>query len=949
MSFTKKLSSIFLSIVLVAGLLPYSAYADPASSSTDPSTTTQSEQALPSAEGGIGNSSGEDQSASSGVAVNSEEAETESNATNGAAAVGAADSSDMSAFEFIYVDQKTVAVGGTQSVVVSFLDQESAAGSVLYYQKQDGELQSVAASKAEDGAALYEITFGNTAECGIYNLVKVAWSAPGAGEALISNDTDTGYSFSVEEELSSESESGITAYSLDDSGNLAEESSLSEAISEVAENDEAVALAENENAIAVASNDSDAVALASNSRSSKKMVIALDAGHGGKDSGATNGSLIEKNLNLSIARYCRDELSKYNGVTVYMVRDSDEYVDLTERVNRAVNAGADLFVSIHINETPGATGFEVWVQNDSSWNYHLHEESYALGNSILNKLSALGLRNRGNKESDSSSTTYADGSKADYLSVLRNSRYNNLPAVLVEHGFIDGASADQSLLSSEDGLRRMGIADAQGIAEQYGLTKGVPQWAKLAGEAHVSNLGWMSAAYDGETIGTTGESRPLEALKLSLVNGYQDQGGFELNAHVANIGWQGWTSGTAGTTGRSLAMEAVQIRLTGQLADQYDVWYRVHSAEFGWMGWASNGDSAGSQGYGRAAQAVQVVLVEKGGSAPGSTDGAFRDKADEPTTVVYQAHCANIGWQASVSSGQTAGTTGQSRAMEALRVSIENPKVSGGVELNAHVANIGWQGWTSGTAGTTGRSLAMEAVQIRLTGQLADQYDVWYRVHSAEFGWMGWASNGDSAGSQGYGRAAQAVQVVLVEKGGSAPGSTDGAFRDKAEDLTPIMGSSEKTVDQMVACYQKTGHGYPASTYTSKGAPTLRDFCQIAYEEANAEGVRAEVLFAQAMWETGWLQFGGDVEASQCNFGGLGATGGGAAGATFDSVRQGLRAQVQHLKAYASTEPLKNSCVDPRFSLVSRGCAPNLEDLNGRWAVPGNGYGQSIRALIDTM
>lgn len=140
-------------------------------------------------------------------------------------------------------------------------------------------------------------------------MVKVAWSSPEAGEALISNDTDTGYSFSVEEGLDSESESGITAYSLDDSGNLAEENNLSDAISEAVEDNEAIALAEDENAIAVASDDADGVAPASTSDSRLfKKVIALDAGHGGSDRGSTNDNLIEKNLNLAIARYCRDAL-----------------------------------------------------------------------------------------------------------------------------------------------------------------------------------------------------------------------------------------------------------------------------------------------------------------------------------------------------------------------------------------------------------------------------------------------------------------------------------------------------------------------------------------------------------------------------------------------------------------------------------------------------------------
>lgn len=109
------------------------------------------------------------------------------------------------------------------------------------------------------------------------------------------------------------------------------------------------------------------------------MVIALDPGHGGSDPGAVNGVLIEKDLNLKIATYCKEALEQYNNIEVYMTRSTDEYVGLTERVTRAVNAGADVFISFHINSTVGATGFEVWIQNDSSWRYYLHEESSALG------------------------------------------------------------------------------------------------------------------------------------------------------------------------------------------------------------------------------------------------------------------------------------------------------------------------------------------------------------------------------------------------------------------------------------------------------------------------------------------------------------------------------------------------------------------------------------------
>lgn len=258
---------------------------------------------------------------------------------------------------------------------------------------------------------------------------------------------------------------------------------------------------------------------------------------------------------------------------------------------------------------------------------------------------------------------------------------------------------------------------------------------------------------------------------------------------------------------------------------------------------------------------------------------------------------------------------------------------------------------TGSVSGTTGRAKHVEAVRISLTGELAEHYDVWYRVHSANYGWLGWAKNGESAGTQGYNYQAEAVEVRLVEKGSDAPGSTDGAFREKGSSSSRtgelIMGSSQKSAAQMASLYKRLGKVYPADVYSSRGASTIDEFCQIVYEEANAEGVRAEVVFSQAMLETGWLQFGGSVKAEQCNFAGLGAVKITSEGVKFPDVRTGIRAQVQHLKAYASTDALVNACVDPRFDLVTRGVATDLADLNGRWAVPGTGYGQSIKSIMD--
>lgn len=168
-----------------------------------------------------------------------------------------------------------------------------------------------------------------------------------------------------------------------------------------------------------------------------------------------------------------------------------------------------------------------------------------------------------------------------------------------------------------------------------------------------------------------------------------------------------------------------------------------------------------------------------------------------------------------------------------------------------------------------------------------------------------------------------------------------------------IMGDSQTTIVQMASWYKANGATYPSATYKQYGAETIDDFCRILYEEASTEGVRAEVVFAQAMLETGWLKFGGDVKAEQCNFCGLGATGGGVGGASFntygtDSVRMGLRAQVQHLKAYASSDNLVNEKVDPRFTYVTRGCAPRVDDLAGKWAAD-TSYGTKLKKLIDSL
>lgn len=186
----------------------------------------------------------------------------------------------------------------------------------------------------------------------------------------------------------------------------------------------------------------------------------------------------------------------------------------------------------------------------------------------------------------------------------------------------------------------------------------------------------------------------------------------------------------------------------------------------------------------------------------------------------------------------------------------------------------------------------------------------------------------------------------------------------KKDAKTLITGATKTNVSQMVNYFINNGGTYDKfSKYgtqydgvlAQKGAANIEEFCQIFYEEAIAENIRPEVAFCQAMKETGFLQFGHDVKPDQCNFAGLGATGNGVAGNSFASVREGIRAQIQHLKAYATKDNLINACVDSRFNYVKRGSAPYVEWLGKKenptgdgWATGAN-YGTDIVARMKVL
>ena len=318
-------------------------------------------------------------------------------------------------------------------------------------------------------------------------------------------------------------------------------------------------------------------------------------------------------------------------------------------------------------------------------------------------------------------------------------------------------------------------------------------------KVQVQKTGWeKSYVSDGTTSGTVGQALRLEAIKIKLTNSDgtdfdTTNGGIEYRVHVQKNGWETEylaNDELSGTVGQALRLDAIQIRLTGKVADCYDVYYRVHAEKFGWLGWAKNDEEAGTSGYGYRLEGIQIVLVEKDGEAPTEAGGVAASSRNEYYSktalpvVQYRVQVQTYGWQSYVKNGQTSGTVGKAKRLEAIRINIaDNKGVSGSIQYRTHVQKQGWQSWVSDDAlsGTVGKSLRLEAIQIKLTGDLAENYDIYYRVQAEKFGWMGWAKNGASAGTSGYGYRLEAIQIQLAYKNSPSAviGVTSNAYRSK--------------------------------------------------------------------------------------------------------------------------------------------------------------------------
>ncbi len=280
----------------------------------------------------------------------------------------------------------------------------------------------------------------------------------------------------------------------------------------------------------------------------------------------------------------------------------------------------------------------------------------------------------------------------------------------------------------------------------------------------------------------------------------------------------------------------------------------------------SSGDTAGSQEMGVATISTGYVepttneevnpTIESGAMTSLSEDGAEAQSETSNVPVIeYSGHVQNIGWQPYATDGATAGTSGRSLRVEALKIRVKSmPEgISGGVQYRMHVQNVGWQDWRQDDAvgGTHGQALRVEAMQLKLYGSLADSYDVWYRVHAQNVGWMGWTKNGGTAGTAGHAFRLEGIQIKILPKNSAAPVSKD---QNTSRSFIGGNGVTVSTHVQNVGWTSAAGSGKVAGT-TGRGL-RMEAVC-VALDGIEVPGdVRVKTHVQNVGW-TGWVAGGG--------------------------------------------------------------------------------------------
>ena len=836
---------------------------------------------------------------------------------------------------YMYIDQPYLETPNTQKVVVSWGDgSEGIEQMTATVQGPVGEEVWTAAQETDD-IYLFERAYTEQ-EKGVYSVTELHVTI--AGNVYDYSLADLGIEalFGVDEkyegieELQPVSEeevsADIAAYNIDESGNVTEQSSIEEAIVQA------------EQEIPAMMSDDGVQTQSSN------IVVALDPGHDSTHVGASANGVREEVLTLKIAQYCKAELEEYAGVSVYMTRTTADCPhpggssahDIDQRVADAAAAGASVYVSFHLNSSlsSAAKGAEIIIPN-TNWKPQVGNDGKKLATLIESELVGLGLEER---KIYSKNTTvnerYEDGSLSDYFTVQISAKEHGIPGIIVEHAFVTNTSDVNNFLNNEAGLKKLGVADATGIAKYFGLSKG--QWYK-------DYTGWWYAS------GTSYLKNQWAQISGSWYyfdfNGYMETGWQKISGKWSYLG--GTDDGIMRIGWQKIGTNWYYFNSSGYMLTGWQKigtkWYYFGESDDGAMriGWQKIG---GDRYYfGEANDGAMKTGWQKIGESwyyLGSSNGGYLQTGWQKIGGAWyyfsdkENGAMKTGWQKVGSTWYYLGSADD-----------------GYMQTGWKKLGTNWYYFGESNDG------AMRTGFTKVGGD-------WYYFGGADDGAMktGWQKidgtwyffNDD--GMYDSTKKYDEIPGINDEKiNGSAGTNNSNTNSNVVEGTYLIEGDTEVTVDQMVAYFEASKKAYPEDVMRKGGAATIRDFCQIYYEEAVAEGIKAEVAFVQAMKETGWLQFTGVVKAEQYNFAGMGATGNSVSGESFKDVREGVRAQIQHLKAYGSTKSLNQTCVDNRFKYVERGSAiyvewlsiPNNPKKKG-WAAA-KGYGVDIVKMIQKL
>lgn len=530
-----------------------------------------------------------------------------------------------------------------------------------------------------------------------------------------------------------------------------------------------------------------------------KWVVTLDPGHGGSDGGATRGGINEKDLNLKIAKYCKEYIeNNTTNIVVRMTRENDKYVGLYDRAPLARSYGSDLLVSIHNNSSTNTSthGSEVIIPR-----HFYNAEMKVFGEDVLNNITAsTGIAKRKvytrdctngviytldevgapngqlNPENDMYNYSQYTGEKSprvlgDYYGIICSGVELQLPTCIIEHAFLSN-DGDRAKLADERILKALGEADAKAIikyfetgvkqneayeeARQLLLPEIDTNEIGIAYKAHVQKEGWQDWKYNGEEAGTTGKSYRVEAIMLYPYN-LPEGASLKTETHIQGYGWRTKVinsyekAGTIGTSGESKRIEAIALTLEG--VPGYEIEYRVHIQNIGWSSWRSQGEIAGTSGMSYRLESIQIRIVP------------VEQKTLSPY-LTYRSHVQKKGWLDWVSEGSLSGTSGKSLRMEAVQINLHNPEPGMYISAKIHVQKKGWLTFPKVTPetiiGTSGESLRVEAINLMLNG--TDKYKLQYRVHIQGIGWTGWIDQGNDAGTVGLSKRLEAMQIRIVEK-----------------------------------------------------------------------------------------------------------------------------------------------------------------------------------------